>query len=320
MDKTISVVIPVYNVQDYLSECLESVIHQTEENLEILVVDDGSTDHSYSIMEEYAKKDARIQLLQKENGGLSDARNYGLDHMHGEYVIFVDSDDRIALDMVEKLSVAIQTTNSQIAVCDMEYFYDDGTTKFSSGGYFTIGSVKETPSLIRMNNSACNKMFHKDLWKTLRFPKGKWYEDLAVIPTLLYLANQIVKVDEPLYFYRQRSGSIAHSADERIFDLYDAIYQVKKKVLQHGGTEEVLKEIEHLYIIHGLDLTTLRIKDFEEKEKRASFLEENMKRLGHWYPEYEKDEVYRKMGWRKKMIFSLLKQGKIEQVLKIYDR
>ena len=122
----ISVIIPVYNVEKYLSACLDSVLAQTYAELEILAVNDGSTDGSAKILEEYAERDSRIQVLNKPNGGLSDARNYGIEHATGQYYLFIDSDDLIRPDMADLLYRALIQYDADIAVSDMEYFYEDG--------------------------------------------------------------------------------------------------------------------------------------------------------------------------------------------------
>ena len=313
-------IVPVYNVEAYLRECLDSILAQTYRDLEILCVNDGSKDGSRAILSEYEKKDSRIVVLDKENGGLSDARNFALDRMKGDYVSCVDSDDVIRPDMIEKLVRRLEETGSDIAVCDMEYFYEDGAVSRSEGGGFDVTSVRETPSLIAVNNSACNKLFRKELFDGVRFPVGKYYEDLAVIPVLLYKAGTCAKVNEPLYRYRQRGGSIAHSANPKIFDIYDALDGVRAYVRQHGDEAEVQAELHRLYIVHGLDLTTLRIREFDDKKIRRSYLAENMNRLKQSCPDYKKDSLYRQAGWKKKLIYVLLSAGAYDMVLRLYDR
>jgi glycosyltransferase involved in cell wall biosynthesis len=320
MSAKVSVIIPVYNVQEYIRECVHSVMAQTFADLEILAVDDGSRDGSAAILKELAAEDSRIRILSKENGGLSDARNYGIAHAQGEFLAFIDGDDLADPGMIQLLAEAAQKDNADIAVSDMSYFYEDGHSSFSSGGEFSLGSVRENPDLIAINNSACNKLYRRSLFDDVSFPKGLWYEDLATVPILLYKAKRIVKVSQPLYRYRQRTGSIAHSEDRRIFDIYTAIDMVIRYVRAHGAEPQVLQQLQRLYVLHGLDLTTLRIKDFDRHEVRAEYLAENMRRLKQAYPEYEKDPGFRQAGFRKKLIFYLLKREKWDRVLKIYDR
>lgn len=318
MEKKVSVIIPVYNVQDYISECLLSVVNQTYQNLEIIAVNDGSTDLSRKELESWLVRDPRIIIIDKENGGLSDARNCGLKQASGDYISFIDGDDRIIETMIEELVKSLEENKSDIAVCDMDYFYDDGSVSYSSGGSFQNTNIQEMPHLIGINNSACNKLYRKELWRDISFPFGKYYEDLATVPIVLYKAHRVSKVSQPLYEYRQRRGSIAHAVNENIFDIYDAIDAVKDYVQAHGNEAEVMKEINHLYIVHGLDLTTLRIKDFNQKEVREEYLNRNMDRLMKSYPQFDQDEAYKRVSLRKKIIFSLLKHRKMRQVLRIY--
>lgn len=318
MDALVSVIVPIYNVELYLARCIESIINQTYKNLEIILVNDGTKDSSLDIALDYSKKDERIKVYSKENGGLSDARNYGLDKVTGKYVIFIDSDDFVDESMVEGLLNAIE--NSEVAVCDMKYLYDDNTETFASGGEFVSGNVLDKPRLIAINNSACNKMYLKTMFDDVKFPVGKYYEDLAVIPKILYKAKNIVKVDKPYYIYYQRSGSIAHSANKKMFDIYDAIKDCIDYVKSHGNEKEIIDELYSLYIVHGLDLTTLRIKDFDDKSIRKEYLRENMELLNKYYPNWKKDCILKDYDFKKKIIFRLLDYKLEDLVLKIYDK
>lgn len=320
MKPEISVIVPVYNVESWLAECLSSIANQQESSFEVWLVNDGSTDGSLKILEQYVKEDARFHVVTRVNGGLSAARNAGLSHATGEYVCFVDSDDVIDPGYLKQLYEAAVQNHAEIAVCDMEYFDETGKRSFSSGGDFSHTSVREMPSLIGINNSACNKLFKRSLFEQLQFPEGKYYEDLATVPVLLYRAKWVVKVNRALYFYRQRSGSIAHKANPKLFEIYDAIDGVMNTLKQDGIKEgdPLLEEVRHFYVIHGLDLTTLRIKDFEEKEIRPKYLQENMLRLQQSYPDYEHDNSYIDASAKKRLIWKLLKQKHYGMVLKIY--
>ena len=320
MSAKISVIIPVYNVEAYLAECLDSVLAQTYGNLEILAVNDGSKDSSPDILRKYAARDSRITVLDKPNGGLSDARNFGIAHATGDWYLFVDSDDLIAPDTAEVLLKTAEENAADIAVCDMEYFYEDGRRTYSSGGDFTCTDIRKTPQLIAVNNSACNKLFRASLFAEERCPVGKFYEDLWLIPCLLYDAERSAHCAKPLYYYRQRSGSIAHSADPRIFDIYDALDHVRDHVRAKGAEKTVLDEIRHLYVVHGLDLTTLRIREFDDKTLREDYLRKNMERLRASCPDYTEDAGYRNAPLKKKLIYLLLKLGMYKTVLRIYDR
>ena len=183
----LSVIIPVYNTENYLRECLDSIINQTFKDIEIICVNDGSTDGSLTILEEYAQKDNRIVVLHKPNGGLSDARNAGLDIMRGNYVSFIDSDDYITCDMIETLLKSAKYNSCEIAVCNMIRFSEKGNTS-----PFYCPTNKE--KVLRGNNrfetlkqpSVCNKLFEAKLLKSIRFPKGKYYSFLP-LPLLYFV-------------------------------------------------------------------------------------------------------------------------------------
>lgn len=320
MNELVSIVVPVYNVEKYLPKCVDSIIEQTYKKLEIILVNDGSTDRSLEICKNYDIKDIRIKVINKPNGGLSDARNVGIEHATGEYIAFIDSDDFIKETMIEKMMISLNETSSDICVCDMEYLYDDGRIDFASGGNFKEGNVHDDPNLMVINNSACNKLYRRSLFNDWLFPVGKYYEDLATVPVLLYKAKKLCKVDEAFYVYYQRSGSIAHSANKKIFEIYEAIHRCLEYVKINGNDPELVTKLYSLYIVHGLDLTTIRIKDFDDKAIRNVYLAENMAKLKTYYPNYKNDICYRKCGLKKKLIFKLLEKGKYNLVLKIYDR
>lgn len=216
----ISVIIPVYNVDEYLAECVDSVIGQTYKNLEIILVDDGSTDRSGSICDEYRLRDARIRVIHKTNGGISSARNAGLEIAQGSYIGFVDSDDYIADDMFSQLYMNIKD-NCQISVCFNNVV--DGTKIFAEcqlPDKITILSneeaVKELIVDSTIKNYVCNKLYRAELFSGLRFPEGKIYEDIAINYLLFDRAEHISVIPKTLYYYRMRSGSVsAHKTDEK---------------------------------------------------------------------------------------------------------
>lgn len=320
MKKKITIIVPVYNVEDYIDRCIKSLVQQTYRELEILLVNDGSKDSSAAKCHKWALEDGRIRVIDKKNGGLSDARNAGINEATGEYLLFIDSDDFVKEEMVEEMLSKLEQEQAEICVCDMEYYYDDGHTEFSQGGEFKSSSVEENPKLIQINNSACNKLFVASLFKEIRFPLGKVYEDLATIPKVLFEAKKVVKVNKPLYVYYQRAGSIAHTASKKIFDIYDAIFSCIKYMEEKNASKEVMEELYHMYVIHGLDLTTIRIKNFDDHRLIEEYLRENMKYLRKHYPEYRSDKLLKSMSWKKKMIFKLMDMGQMKVVKKLYGK
>ena len=314
----ISIIVPVYNVEAYLSRCLDSLIAQTYQNIEVLCINDGSKDRSQVIIDEYAGRHPHIiKSLLKENGGLSDARNFGLKHAKGEYVIFVDGDDWLSSNAIELLMNKAKETSADVVCCGMEYVYSDGSESTYLIEDFDEGNPKEKRKLIFINNSACNKLFRKSLFDNYEFPRGMWYEDLASIPTILAKADKIACVQEPLYKYYQRKDSISHkiNPDERIFDIYKAISKISEEILsmeEYKDNKYVRKKLNDLYIIHGADLTTLRIVKFDYQ--REEYLKKNIEHLDQYYSDWYDNHLVREMGFKKRVLFFLLKHQQYKMV------
>ncbi len=209
----ISVIVPVYNVEKYLEECINSIINQTYKNLEIILVDDGATDNSGKMCDEFAKKDTRIKVIHKENGGLSDARNTGIDIACGEYIQFVDSDDCIENDMIELLYKNAKKYEADISMCSHYILTEEECTPEGNGElniYDRVQVLKEILLDERVRSYAWNKLFAKELFNEIRFPKGKVFEDILTIPRLFEKSKKVVLDNQPKYYYRQRKGSILH--------------------------------------------------------------------------------------------------------------
>ena len=227
----ISVIIPVYNVEKYMHQCIDSVINQTYKKLEIILIDDGSTDKSGQICEEYAKKDSRIVVVHKENGGLSDARNLGIDICSGEYLTFVDSDDWISHDMVYCLLNNIKATGADISIGQYKKVFDNNYKKSDKKNKFVKLNKKEGIYQFyvkrRFSCHACEKLYNKKLFENIRYPKGKLYEDEYTTYKLLWQSDNIVCTDKVCYYYYIRRDSISHAKfNERQLDKLDAYDRV----------------------------------------------------------------------------------------------
>lgn len=220
-DPLISIIVPIYKVEPYLRCCLDSIVNQSYTNLEIILVDDGSPDECPQICDEYAAKDKRIIVIHKENGGLSDARNAGLDICRGEYVSFVDSDDWIDVKFVEILVTYIQKENSDIAIGKFEKKYEkdlnDKTTQKVNTPSMEILSNKQAIKNLFSKDGVCFgtawcKLYTRTLFNNIRFPIGMLHEDDYTLYKILYGSKKIILLNVPLYFYLQRSDSIMGSA------------------------------------------------------------------------------------------------------------
>lgn len=305
----VSVIVPIYNVEQYIQKCLDSLINQTYPSYEILLIDDGSKDGSSEIARSYANKFDNVSYHRKINGGLSDARNFGIERARGDFLMFIDSDDFVDGHLIEKMMEMQSRSKADIVACDMMYAYEDGRNVIASAGDFDLGSAKDDIKLIRINNSACNKLFHHNLFKDIRFPLGKLYEDLFVVPILIYRSKLIAHVKEPLYFYLQREGSIVHKNNQRMFHIYEAIHHVYSILLVETDSSSELKQvIENMYIEHGLHLTTLRIKENGDFADRIKYFRLNIEQLEQYFSNWYDDESLKTYPTKSRIIFFLFKQ------------
>lgn len=227
----ISIIVPVYKVEKYIDRCIKSILEQTYSEFELILVDDGSPDNSGKICDEYAKKDNRIKVIHKKNGGLGDARNAGINIATGDYLGFIDSDDYIENDMYEKLLEACVNNNVDIAMCGRYDIQDDNITKrFAFKGDYKIWDNREAIKRLltwdNMDSSACDKLFKKNLFDDIRFPKGKLNEDIFIMTEIIDNANKVVHIGESKYYYYHRPNSITTN------DFYegnmDAVYAANK--------------------------------------------------------------------------------------------
>lgn len=308
-----SIIVPVYNVEKYISKCLKSILNQSLEDFECLIIDDGSEDNSIEIANDLIKNDARFTIYHKENGGLSDARNYGLDLAIGEYVCFVDSDDYIHKDMLKETYYVAKENGSDITTFDLYYEYDDGHKELTKGGNKPISYYEEDKDLLFIVHSANNKIFRRVFLQDKRFVYGMSYEDLASIPIWLAQANNVTYVNKALYYYMQRGTSISHSYDERIFDIYKAINNIKNNL--HLSSDEV----SEFYLKQGLVSIMLKIREMDNKELRREFYLKNANYLDNDYPEWYEAFKKEDYSFKWKMVALLLKKKHIKLLDRIYS-
>ena len=225
----ISVIVPVYKVERYIDECIESIRNQTYSDLEIVLVDDGSPDSCPSICDNYARKDDRIKVIHKKNGGLSSARNIGIKESLGQYITFVDSDDVLDFSMIETLYCFLKKENTDIAICSMKRTVDvyDNPIKRN----MKIFSGKEACEEMYEPDysffvAACGKIYKREVFNDIRFPEGRIHEDDFTMYKVFLRSRKVLFVNLPMYFYRSREGSITSSQfSEKNFDRYDALDQ-----------------------------------------------------------------------------------------------
>lgn len=318
MRPKVSIIVPVYNVMPYLNKCLKSLVKQTLKDIEILVINDGSPDDSQKIIDLYKEQFPDIiKSYIKENGGLSDARNYGIERAQGEYLIFVDSDDFVRTDMCEVLYNTAKEEDAEVVICDMTVFYKNSKkVRKKTGKKFTrkyrnitgrieeSGSIYDNPEILRRATSyACNKLFKKSLFIDygIRFP-NQWFEDSAIIYNVIAVAKKVAVVHESLYRYRiGREGAITNTFDNRIFDIFKSCQSIIDFFNKHDLMATFNKEVEYLCIMHlharliALRKTTDLKIQWRFTEKCFEFLDSNFPfwRDNSYYVETKNSKILR---------------------------
>ena len=298
MNECISVIVPIYNVEKYLSECIESILHQTYKNLEIILVDDGSPDGCGKICDEYEKKDNRIKVNHKKNGGLGDARNKGIKAATGEYLFFVDSDDVLEYLILEKLHDALFQMKAQVAICGFQYIDHLGVKKdkCSATDKLFLASGKEIQKRYfgTYNDSmiytvAWNKLYRKELFQNIEYPSGVLHEDEFLTLRLLYPAEIIAVIPYIGYLYRMRDESIMDCFDARRFQLFDA-YLARLQFYEEKNEKELWTRTFQLY----LHMFEQYVEWQREKESKSD--KEVIKKYRNKLKKFHQNSKYRVTG------------------------
>lgn len=295
MNYKVSIIIPVYNTRIWLNRCIDSVTKQSYSNLEIILVDDGSTDGSGMICDQWKCVDSRIKVIHKINEGLSSARNAGLDICKGEYVFFLDSDDYIHEECIEILLDEIINNNADVAVCGVKYVYSSKIDGKIAKSYNIQKLLKNEifNKFVEFDREfdlviACNKLYKFDIINQFRFPIGRFHEDEFILYKILHVVSSIVIVYEDMYYYFQREGSIVHLQltkkrledaiqaieDRQVFfrnnypDLLDKVY--RNDVLYF--TSELAKfnyknDVKNILFKKAIELSKLNIQSLSFKER-----------------------------------------------------
>lgn len=224
----VSIIVPVYQVEAYLHRCVDSILAQTCENIQVILVDDGSRDGSGAICDEYAAKDSRILVIHKENGGLSDARNAGLTQVAGQYIMFVDGDDLIHPRAVELMRCALETQGADIADCDIGFFADVVEMDAVVGVFRQVDPWKKMCQ--KPEFSVCNRLFRREKFEKLRFPVGRIFEDQFVIFKLLQGAKTVSSDDKLYYYYQRNDGLSKQRVYKETYDLLDASLEMLRDI------------------------------------------------------------------------------------------
>lgn len=293
----VSVIIPVYNTEDYLKECIESLVNQTLREIEILIVNDGSTDSSLEIMKEFKNKYPNIiKIFDKVNGGQASARNYALPFAQGEYLGFVDSDDWVDSTMYEEMYEKAEKEDADIVICDMVDHFPDRTVCYPSSRF--ENKFKVTPS-------ACNKLFKRSLVKEDVFPVGLWYEDFEFTTMQLMRTDCISVIHKGLYHCHCREVSTMYNNNsEKNQDILVVLEHLVEYVEKNGWYEKYKNVLEYLYIDHVL-ITSINRVQKQTNEKKKIVINNLRKEVLKKYNSFYKDDAFREMP-KKRQIIALL--------------
>lgn len=288
----VSVIVPIYNVEKYLEKCINSLLSQTLEDIQIILVNDGSKDNSGNIAKECEKNNKnRIIYVEKENGGLSDARNYGLKYATGDFIAFLDSDDYIEKNAYEEMYNKAIEENADYVECDFIWEFPN---KIRVDKQYPYKNKKEMLSFVRV--VAWNKLIKRQLItdNNLEFPKGLRYEDVEFFYKMVPYYNKVSFVKEPLIHYIQRSSSISNTQNERTKEIFTIMDNVIKYYKENNLYEEYKTELEYTYARLLLCSSLFRITKIEDAKIRKQLLNETWTRLNNEFPNWKKNEILKK--------------------------
>lgn len=301
-NEKISIIVPIYNIEEYVSRCIDSILKQTYSNLDIVLVDDGSTDNCSNICDEYAKKDNRIRVFHKENGGLSDARNFGIKYAKGKYISFIDGDDFVAEDFIYTLYQNLIKYNADISVCGYSIYNNGIINKFEKNNQDYIIELKPKYAIKYMldNNFAfrhCtwNKLYKIELFKNISFPYKRIYEDVGTTYKLICKSKKVVYDSSSKYYYVKNYNSITntHIFDKKELDRIEMSNQMcdycVKKYNKDISLKHLLEKFRSCQYIYCLDIMIRNNK-------------------------YDKSYVNITKKILKKNILSIIKKGSIKEI------
>lgn len=284
----VSVIVPVYNVEKYLEKCLDSLVNQTLQDIEIIVVNDGATDNSASIIDSFADKYPQIISLTKRNGGLSDARNYGMPYATGEYIGFVDSDDYVDFDMYEKLYEKAKEEDSDVVECDLHHVFPDGTIDTEVGE-----RIQDRKQMLMMGRSVVwNKIYRREWLETtgVIFPKGLIYEDVEFFCKLVPYINKYSYVDTASIYYVQRGESINNKQSLKTLHILKILTNIKNYYEEQGLYDEYEDALEFLFTRILLCSSFSRMCRIEKREERKEALKKNWELLQVTFPKWHSNK------------------------------
>lgn len=285
----VSIIVPVYNTEKYLKKCLDSLVNQTLDDIEILIVNDGSTDNSQEIINEYKEKySQKIKCFKKQNGGLSDARNYAVPHALGEYIGFVDSDDYVETDMFEKMYNLANLENLDLVECNFIWEYPNKIKKD-----FGIHCSNIQDFFIYSRVMVCNKLIKSSVLKNnnITFPKDLRYEDIEFFYKLIPFIEKYGLLENTFYHYMQRENSIINTNNLKTSDIFNILNNIIEFYKLNNLYADYKSELEYLYIRFLLGSSFLRIIKIKDTNIRKQLLNRTINELYLNFPNWKKNKL-----------------------------
>lgn len=313
----VSVIVPIYNVEKYLEKCINSLLSQTLEDIQIILVNDGSKDNSGNIAKECEKNNKnRIIYVEKENGGLSDARNYGLKYATGDFIAFLDSDDYIEKNAYEEMYNKAIEENADYVECDFIWEFPN---KIRVDKQYPYKNKKEMLSFVRV--VAWNKLIKRQLItdNNLEFPKGLRYEDVEFTYKLIPFVNKFAYVDKPFIHYVQREGSIANVQNERTAEIFTVLDNVIEFYKKNNIYEEYRNELEYNYARYLLCSSLKRMCKIKDKTIREKLLTESWERLNSNFPNWKENVILKTVNIGKNKYMRTINKSTYEIYSKILE-
>ena len=287
----VSLIIPVYNVENYIEKCLDSVINQTLKDMEIIIVNDGSKDSSKQKIEKYLKKYPTIKYLEKENGGLSDARNYGMPYATGEYVAFLDSDDYVEKTIYEEMYNLGKKENADMVECDFVWEYPNKKREDIGEIYNTKKEMIEKGHVVAWNKLIKREILEKT---NIKFPVGLRYEDMEFFYKLVPYINKVSFVKKCMVHYVQREDSIANTQNSRTKEVFKILDNVISYYKEKNLYDEYKEELEYINVRFLLCSSLKRMCKIANKSERKQAQNETWENINKNFPGWRKNPILKK--------------------------
>ncbi len=314
----VSVIVPFYNVEGYIEKCLETLVNQTLKDIEIILVNDGSKDRSVDIVKKFMKEyPDKIVYLEKQNGGLADARNYAIPYAKGEYIAFLDSDDYVEKDMYQLMYELAQKESSDMVECNFIWEYPD--KKREDIGEFYIGQFE---MLEKVRVVAWNKLIKREILEKnkIEFPKGLQYEDVEFTYKLVPFINKVSFVKKLCVHYVQREGSISNLQNERTKEIFEILENVINFYKEKEIYDKFKTQLEYLYVRYAFCSSLLRIVKIQDETVQENLLNLTWQNVNEKYPNWKQNEIIKKgegLNFRYKM-YNLYMKTLNKYTYKIY--